>query len=187
MADNHHFRKAFKGFHREDVVHYIEYLNSKHTAEVNKLKSDIQALTDELEALHAKMPSMDTAALEEMAAQRDEALAQVAALQEQLAAGVPVDPVPAVSLAEAELEAYRRAERMERNAKERADEIYRKATATLADASTQLEDALGKVDQVVDVVNAQVGELRTAAENSKCILQDAVATMYAIRPDSTEE
>ena len=30
MAAPQNFRSAFNGFNREDVVHYLEYLNSKH-------------------------------------------------------------------------------------------------------------------------------------------------------------
>jgi len=187
MSDNHHFRKAFKGFHREDVVHYIEYLNGKHAGEINKMKSEIQALKDELAALHTKELTVDTAALEEVAAQRDEALAQVAELQARLETAGEIGKVPATTLAEAELEAYRRAERMERIAKERADEIYRKATATLAEATTQLESALGQVDNIVDAVNDQLNQLHAAAEDGRAALKDAVDTMYAIRPEAAEE
>lgn len=186
MSDNHHFRKAFKGFHREDVVHYIEYLNGKHAGEINKMKSEIQALKDELEALHTKELTVDTAALEEVTAQRDEALAQVAELQARLETAGENEKAT-TTLAEAELEAYRRAERMERIAKERADEIYRKATATLADATAQLEGALGQVDNIVDAVNDQLNQLHAAAEDGRAALKDAVDTMYAIRPEAAEE
>ena len=53
MPAPQNFRSAFNGFNREDVVHYIEYLNSKHTGAVNQLKSENQTLADELEALRA--------------------------------------------------------------------------------------------------------------------------------------
>lgn len=186
MSNNHHFRKAFKGFHREDVVHYIEYLNGKHAGEVNQMKSEIQALKDELEALRKQAPSVDTTALEEVTAQRDEALAQLEQLQAQLESASENVNTSTATLAEAELEAYRRAERMERIAKERADEIYRKATATLADATAQLEAALGQVDQIVDTVNGQLNQLHNAAEDGRAALKDAVDTMYAIRPEVAE-
>lgn len=44
MAATQNFRSAFNGFNREDVVHYIEYLNAKHTAEVNQLTSEVEYL-----------------------------------------------------------------------------------------------------------------------------------------------
>ena len=36
MAASQNFRSAFNGFNREDVVHYLEYLNTKHTNQVNQ-------------------------------------------------------------------------------------------------------------------------------------------------------
>ena len=54
MASAHNFRSAFNGFHREDVVHYIEYLNSKHANQVNQLESEKQTLAEELEVLLEK-------------------------------------------------------------------------------------------------------------------------------------
>ena len=37
MAQTHNFRRAMGGFHREDVVRYIEYMNQKHADQVNSL------------------------------------------------------------------------------------------------------------------------------------------------------
>ena len=31
MASSQNFRTAFNGFNREDVVHYLEYINTKRT------------------------------------------------------------------------------------------------------------------------------------------------------------
>lgn len=38
------FRISLSGFHREDVVHYIEYLNNKHAAQISQLKTEIEQL-----------------------------------------------------------------------------------------------------------------------------------------------
>ena len=61
MAEIFNFRSAFNGFRREDVVHYIEYLNAKHTAEVNQLNSEIAFLRQQLERAQAGVPA-ETAA-----------------------------------------------------------------------------------------------------------------------------
>ena len=161
MAETYKFRGALSGFNRKDVVQYIEYLSTKHNNLVNQLKSENQALKEELAALRA---GKDTAAHQ-------------ADTQEQ----VPEN------LADAELEAYRRAERMERNAKERSEEIYRKATATLAEASAQLDSAVQHYSSAAETISAQLNELRSAVETSKTALENASATMYAIRPENTEE
>ena len=44
MAAPQNFRSAFNGFNREDVVHYLEYINAKHTQLVNQLTSENQEL-----------------------------------------------------------------------------------------------------------------------------------------------
>ena len=41
MSDSLNFRSAFHGFNREDVVHYIEYLNAKHASELSQLRAEL--------------------------------------------------------------------------------------------------------------------------------------------------
>ena len=57
MAEKNTFRSALHGFNREDVVHYIEYLNSKHTAQINQLESENAELRNKLEALQSQSAS----------------------------------------------------------------------------------------------------------------------------------
>lgn len=173
MAENHSFRSAFRGFNREDVVHYIEYLNQKNSSIVNQLKSENQALKDELEALkNAQTPDAEKDAL-------------IAQLQAQLALATG-DEVSVDQLPTAELEAYRRAERMERAAKERAEQIYNQATATLAEAATQVDEAAKLFDSVTEQISSQIEQLHAAVDSGKAALQDAAATMYAIHPETEE-
>lgn len=174
MSQNHNFRSAIGGFNRQDVVRYIEFINGKHTSLVNQLKSENQALKDELAALKGQTtPAADDSALR---SQLDAALARIAELESQ-----PSAPT------EQELEAYRRAERMERIAKERADAVYHQVNATLAEASTQLSGAAGSYNQLVDSVVSQIDQLRAAVESGKIALENAAAAMGAIRPEETEE
>ena len=42
MALVKNFRSALNGFNREDVVHYIEYLNAKHNSEVQQLSAELE-------------------------------------------------------------------------------------------------------------------------------------------------
>lgn len=181
MAQKNTFRSALNGFNREDVVQYIEYLNSKHNAQVNQLESEIAELRSTVEALQAQpaaadeeaAPCPDCAALQQ---QLDAALAEIEALKN----------VPEGDVTAQELEAYRRAERAERAAKERSEQIYRQATATLAQATTQVDDAAGRVQELVDRVNSQITDLQAAVELSKSALLDAATTMYSIRPEGLE-
>lgn len=182
MAEKNTFRSALNGFNREDVVHYIEYLNSKHTAQINQLESENAELRSKLESIQAQpvaaenedaSPCPDCAQLQQ---QLDAALAEIEELKN----------VPEGDVTAQELEAYRRAEKAERAAKERSSQIYRQATATLAQATAQVDDAAGKVQELVDRVTGQITDLQAAVALSKSALLDAATTMYSIRPEDAE-
>lgn len=79
MSAVKNFRSAFNGFNREDVVHYIEYVNNKHNATINQLNNELQSAKSELAALQAK-PDQDP----ELLAQLEETLAANAALNEEM-------------------------------------------------------------------------------------------------------
>jgi predicted RNase H-like nuclease (RuvC/YqgF family) len=214
MAAQQNFRTAFNGFNREDVVHYIEYLNSKHAAEISQLNSELEYLrtqqTAATEAAEAA-PEEDTAALlaeqsarirelfdscsekdallESLMAETDALKAaaeakdaEIASLREQLAAA---QQKPAVS-PEAELEAYRRAERVERRAKERAELVYHKVNGTLADATVKVDDAANLISGLTEQAIQQLTALQNAVTDSKAALKDAASTMYALRPEAEE-
>ena len=161
------FRTAIGGFHREDVVRYIEYMNNKHSAEITQLNTQLQNARAEASKMQA---SQDVAQLQ---ARLAEAEARCAELEKQLAEAQTAETVKS----EDELEAYRRAERAERMAQERAAQIYDKANATLAEATLKVEKASEDMTGLVDSVTKQ-------AEVAKAMLQEAVSAMYAIRPEA---
>ena len=162
MAGIQNFRSALGGFNRSDVVNYIEYLNTQHKAQIAQLNTQLQNAQEALEK--AQAVPCDS----ELRAQLETALARCAELEAALAAkGAPTD---------SELEAYRRAERVERMAQDRANQIHDKANAALADATVKVETAADGMKTVAEQLTAQL-------ENAQQQLQDAVATMYAIRPE----
>lgn len=164
MASIKNFRTAFSGFNREDVVRYIEYINNKHNSEVEQLKTQLQDAKEALEKVDNT----------EMLAKLEAAEARCAELEAQLAAE---QPAPAAAVAtDDELEVYRRAERAERLARERAALIYAQANAALADVTV-------KVEAISDNVNSLCAQFDAKLQEGKNQLQDAVATLYAIRPE----
>ena len=190
MAAAQNFRSAMRGFNREDVVHYIEYLNSKHTAALNQLKSENQTLSEELEALRAQsVAGSDLEAEctqlrtnnEQLQQQCEELTAEIAKLQAQLEEALKVTP-----LADEELEAYRRAEKAERSARERARQIYCQATGALADATTQVDEAAEHFKLLSQRLSSQISDLQTTVDRSKNALLSAAATMYTICPTDSD-
>lgn len=245
MATPFTFRSAFHGFHREDVIHYIEYLTAKHTAQINELNAEIDYLRSQLEDItpDADFPEqMMDAQLqveeelnqlengnpvpqqpEELPAQEDnrsrfaipELQARCAALEKELAAAreqfLPAEPLPDPRVAELEarcaaleaerdqalaaleqsrqqdhaaleLETYRRAERTERIARERAEQIYHKTNGVLSQATIQVDGAACEIGEMADHVVEQLKLLQQAVLGSRQALADAAETMYALRP-----
>ena len=222
MPTQPNFRSAFNGFNREDVVHYIEYLNAKHAAEISQMNSELDYLrTKEPQALPTRVAA-DTTELENVISQQASRIrelfdrctqleAELAAVQEsrsELAQQLDQQihssqkekaemvqqldeaqqkQISYKSRLEDELEAYRRAERTERFARERAEQLYQQANGALADATTKVDNAAQEVSQMTDLVMAQLAQLQDAVSGSKQALRDAAATMYTIRPYGQEK
>ena len=193
---NLNFRSSLHGFNRQDVANYLEYLNNRHAAQVNQLNTDLEALRRQAEA-----PAEDPqrAALEtrcqeleqQLAAarkERDEALAQKEAVEQKLEAaqrdreeallrssGEKMD-------ANRELEAYRRAERTERVARERAEQVYSETSTVLTQASHRIEAALRQMTGISQQVTGQLDTLQTAIASSRLALQDAAQTIDKLKP-----
>ena len=161
MAPTQQFRSAFRGFNREDVVHYIEYLNNYYTAQLEQLSAQIQ-------------PAQPNDA--ELLARLEAAEARCAQLEAELAEKAANVPAP-INPTEEELAAYRRAERTERQARERAQQIYTQANAILAEVTLKAETASAQVAATADQVSAKL-------QGTKAAFEEAVAALYAIRPEA---
>ena len=172
------FRSAFNGFNREDVVHYLEYLNSKHTAQVNQLTSEADFLRTRLEA---QTPSQEQAdAIAALEAERDTLRAQVEALQARCEELERNAAAPVCSPAE-ELEVYRRAERTERMARERADLICRQTNVVLGEASVKVNDLATQVGPMAEEILTRLSQLQATIADGKQSLQEAAVILSTLR------
>ena len=214
MAAPQNFRSAFNGFNREDVVHYLEYINTKHKNQIDQLSAENQELrasaqrhplvdqqevmeylqnhstelNEQLEAEKARNAEL-TAQLEEEKNRCAELTAQLEALQSNPSGTVQQEAAPSAvegtlsSLAAEELEAYRRAERIEREAKERAELVYYQANGVLTEASAKVDAISADITDMADQVMQQLTQLQIAVSSSKQALQDASSIMGTIRPN----
>ena len=193
MSTPQSFRSALNGFNREDVVHYLEYLNTKHSNQVNQLTAENETLRQQVEALpDAESQRLLVASLEEKCAeltrQLEQSQSRCAELEQQLEQSHCAVPEqvqePALSpSASEELEAYRRAERIEREAKERAELVYCQANNVLTEASARVDGISSDITEMADKVMTQLTQLQVAVSSSKQALQDASSIMGAIRPN----
>lgn len=182
MASVHNFRSALNGFNRDDVVKYIEFMNSKHNTEVNQLRSEIESLKSELVTRVVQAaPSQVTEGALEAANRRCAELEQECTQLRQHLEEAKAQPAPIPNTEE--LEAYRRAERVERLAQERAAQIRNQANGILADASARVDEAATQISAMASQVQTQLEQLQEAVSGSKQVLQDASSAMFAIRTE----
>ena len=179
------FRSAFNGFNRQDVVHYLEYINTKHQTQVNELTAEADDLRRQLEDLQAKTTQVAEleAQLSAMTEERDALRARV----EQMQAAEPVqEPRPEMdggSQVAEELDSYRRAQQVERSARERAELVYHQANGVLNEAIAKVDTATAEITAKTDEAMSQLTQLQMAVSTSKQALQDAASLMNTIRPN----
>ena len=213
MTEPQTFRSAFNGFHREDVVNHIAYMTTKHESQVNQLKSEAEALRTELAELRGQMADnaaeqSRAAELEQLLEDRDAKLAsvreeletanqllneqaeQMAALREELEEAKEAAAKPAAIEKSAnhwdELRAYRRAETVERQARERVNDLYDNATAALRGAGSTLGDTTAAFDALAEKFRADLVELMETIDTGKGALSAAADKLDSLRPEETE-
>ena len=160
MAQSQNFRTAFNGFNREDVVHYLEYLNARHQSQIQQLTAE----AEELRERAAQQPEDSQQRIAALEAENQELTRQLEQVRQELEQAQqeleqarqpaekdpePESPVP--DIVDPELSAYRR----------------------LSDNITQMADQ----------AMSQLTQLQVAVSGSKQTLQEVLAIMKAIRPN----
>lgn len=193
---NQNFRSSLHGFNRQDVANYLEYLNNRHAAQVNQLNTDLEELRRQVQApaadpqrliLESRCRDLEQQ-LRQAQSERDEALAQKEEALRKLedARKDREDALLRVSGekldANRELEAYRRAERTERVARERAEQVYSETGTVLTQASNRIDTALRQMTGISRQVSTQLDTLQAAISSSRLALQDAADTIEKLKP-----
>ncbi len=201
MAAPQNFRSAFNGFNRDDVVNYIAYITNKNETQVNQLNNDVARLQQERDELQQQVQKTDEsssklelicqelAGLKEQLIEREQRVQELEAELEKerakektvVSAAAPA-PKDAVRLAE-ELNAYRRAESVERRAREQVNQMFDQACGTLADTSVSLENTTGRIAELEEQILQNLAQLQTAMAESKTELANAAVSIAAIRPE----
>ena len=185
MSCSENFRTAMRGFNRTDVVQFIQNLTAQHEKELRALQEETDRLTGTLETAQAE---------------RDAAVAEKSALEEQLLTlrerpdapeASPVDldaplappegqPAPSEKLNELELAAYRRAEMAERLARERAASADEQLQALFAQMQDKLKLAAGDFDTVLNAFQTDFERLRQVIQSAQYALSDSGSGVKAV-------
>ena len=178
------FRTAFNGFNREDVVCYLEYLKGRHASEVNQLKTEMEGLRAKLAACYDRQwEKQEGSTLEEENAALRQRIQELEQEKEALAAQLAGQHPEPVDYPAQELEAYRRAERTEREARERAEQVYRRTNLVLNSAAEKMDCLSSRVGPLADSVLEQIRLLEAGVGATRQSLQDAVSVLEQLRPN----
>lgn len=180
MADTaYHFRSALGGFHKGDVTAYIEKAAAQHRSELLEYEKTVTELREENRSLQQQLNLLMMST-------------PVTAAPAPAPAPVPVaepEPTP-VELMSKELQAYRRAEAVERNANKRARKLYQQMEDVCEDALGEFQVTDSAVKQTIQVMLEQASALEQAYQALSAALnasREKLSVMNELLCDSEEE
>lgn len=160
--------------------------NTALMAEMETLRAQLEELYREVEEAHKEreLDESARAAQEALRQELEETKRELADAKLQLEQSRKAAAAAQVNY---ELEAYRRAERVERMARERVSHMYEQINAALADAALRADESAAQIGEVADRVAQQLSELQSVLAQGRNAMKDTAATIYAIRPLKPEE
>lgn len=177
----------------QDKLTQFESIAEENTPDVcPELEARIDEMSVELSQREERIHALE----QELSAAREAAAAAESLLEEAHQENTRLQALLDTALSrqsgarnqqEAELSAYRRAERVERQANQRAGQIFDQANGALADATARVDDTAAQIAAVAEEAMKQIKLLQLAVSGSKQVLQDTAATLYSIRPAGEEE
>lgn len=167
MAEStYRFRTSLRGFHKGDVTAYIEKTASLHRSEMLEREQKICALQEENRSLQQQLNLLMMATPAPAPVCEPEPVAEPEPIAEPAPAPIPepaAQPAPdALELMHQELLAYRRAEAVERNANNRARQLYEKMEDLCGDTLGDFQAADAAVKQTIEIMTAQAASLEEA-------------------------
>lgn len=166
------FRAAFNGFNRSDVVNYIEECSVHHERTLRQLRDENTKLRADLEALQAERDAL--AAALPPAAPEPEAGAAPDTAEETAAC----EAAPAPS--ELELAAYRRAEAVERSARQRAAGLCRQVNEIVETAVRQFDSSSADVTALMSDLNICLRRLNDTFAELRLSFDDTASAFSAV-------
>ncbi len=171
MADQiYSFRTALNGFHRGDVIAFLTELTMKHEAQLEEKSEELRLAKEEIQRLEKELSKCGSASAECCAEQ-------------------PVKPIQQTSddLHQQELDAYRRAERCEREARLRAGKIYADVSETVDHTGEQLIAQEKQLTKISATISSDIAALQAAMANIRIELNATRDQMQLLEKDLQAE
>lgn len=175
MNDFSKFRSALSGFNRSDVANYIEALSAEHRKQLKTEREERDAALEQLNELRTMLDAKDSL-VGELTAELEDSKAALEETRKMLEEALSMEPEePAEDYGSMELEAYRRAEAMERATTERAAKIRQQ----LGDL---IEETAGRYEQTGQDIHCLSEDLQTGLQR----LQEALSELGAFFEETAD-
>ena len=189
MADFSKFRTALNGFNRADVTDYIEALCMEHRRALAPAQEEARDLPTQLEetrsalelqiekslALEAKLEETETA-LQSTETALDEAMSLLVAPAEE----TPAEDTP--DYGTMELEAYRRAEAMERMAAERTTKMNQQLGEMLDRVASRYEQTGTEIQALTEDIRTNLKRLEESLSDLDVIFDETTQSFNEMDP-----
>ena len=175
MTLDRNFRAAINGFNRSDVVNYIEECSIQHERALRQLRDENARLRADLEKVQAEKEALE--------AQQSESEAPAAEPEPEAVPEAPAAPEPPSS--GEELAAYRRAEAVERSARNRAAALCRQVNEIVDNASRKFETSRGDVNALMSDLNICLRRLNDTFAELRMTFDDTAGAFASV--ESLEE
>ena len=174
MTLDRNFRAAINGFNRSDVVNYIEECSINHERALRQLRDENARLRADLQKLQAEKDALEATPAEPEVPE-PEAEPQPEPISEAPAVQEPI------SSAE-ELAAYRRAEAVERAARNRAAALCRQVNEIVDNASRKFETSRGDVNALMSDLNICLRRLNDTFADLRLTFDDTAGAFASVEP-----
>ena len=188
MADFSKFRSSLNGFNRLDVADYIEALCAEHRKALASAQEEADALTRQLQEVWQSLEAQSArnAALESELNATRTALDETQAALEQALSDLTEPEAPQEPAAEVpdytslELEAYRRAEAMERSSTQRAARLRTRLDELLEQVSSRCEQTGQEIQVLTDDIRTNLKRLEDTLSDLDEIFDETSASFRAM-------
>ena len=200
MANITKFRTSMGGFNRTDVANYMEAMAAEHNRAKKQLQEENETLSSRLAELEQKTAAQEAQLqeLQKKLTDTETALSSTeGALEEALVMIEEYDALRAAQEAEQteqdpdyaamELEAYRRAEAMERTAQERSVRMRRKVSDFLDNLSARYEQTGQEVEALSADIQTNLTRLQEALSDLNLIFDEASGSFDSLDADELPE
>ena len=174
------FRTAMSGFHKGDVTRYVVKIHEEHAVALAEMEKKCAVLEQENENLRQ---TVELDRLTELEAQNHALTQQVQELEAKvLKLSATGDP----QIRAKELEAYRRAEAMERRAAQRY-QLVKGQVGEISDAMVrEMSDTVDSAKSALDAIGTQIDLLQNASQQLGVAMHTGMGKLECLASDTIE-